>query len=175
MQLGLHSGRWWRGPSGGAPQRPYTAVGEATQVALQPPAARGARDAVRQRGHLRPGAGGGRRAQRVAPSTCAGLSPAGADIHRARAAPAPGGCDAARRPGAAVALSDALGNWRCYRRSLAQVAQGQGQVIGIVGEPGMGKSRLLAEFRQRLAGQAVTYCDGHCLPYGQRDPVSAGA
>ena len=54
--------------------------------------------------------------------------------------------------------------------SLAQVAQGQGQVLGILGEPGMGKSRLLAEFRQRLAGQAVTYYAGQCLPYGQATP-----
>ena len=54
--------------------------------------------------------------------------------------------------------------------SLAQVAQGQGQIIGIIGEPGMGKSRLLAEFRQSLAGQAVTYYAAHCLPYGQATP-----
>ena len=57
---------------------------------------------------------------------------------------------------------------------LAQVAQGQGQVVGIVGDPGMGKSRLLAEFRQNLAGQAVTYYVGQCLP-DAGDPVSAGA
>jgi len=49
---------------------------------------------------------------------------------------------------------------------LAHVAQGYGQVVGIVGEPGMGKSRLLAEFRRSLAGQPVTYREGHCLPYG---------
>ena len=54
--------------------------------------------------------------------------------------------------------------------SLAQVAQGQGQALGILGEPGMGKSRLLAEFRQRLAGQAVTYYAGQCLPYGPATP-----
>ena len=53
---------------------------------------------------------------------------------------------------------------------LAQVAQGQGQVVGIVGDPGMGKSRLLAEFRQNLAGQAVTYYAGQCLPDGQAIP-----
>jgi putative protein kinase ArgK-like GTPase of G3E family len=29
-----------------------------------------------------------------------------------------------------------------------------GQVVGIVGEPGMGKSRLLYEFTQSLCGQA---------------------
>ena len=39
---------------------------------------------------------------------------------------------------------------------LARVAEGQGQVVGIVGEPGMGKTRLLAEFRQRLGDTRVT-------------------
>jgi predicted ATPase len=53
---------------------------------------------------------------------------------------------------------------------LAQAASGQGQVIGISGEPGMGKSRLLAEFIHRLEGQTVTYCEGHCLAYGSATP-----
>ena len=34
----------------------------------------------------------------------------------------------------------------------------------------MGKSRLLAEFAQSLAGQPVTYCEGHCLAYGSATP-----
>src|SRR4029453_16759812 len=34
--------------------------------------------------------------------------------------------------------------------ALAQSEAGQGQVVGIVGEPGLGKSRLLYEFRQGL-------------------------
>jgi class 3 adenylate cyclase/tetratricopeptide (TPR) repeat protein len=53
---------------------------------------------------------------------------------------------------------------------LGRVMQGQGQVIGIVGEPGMGKSRLLYEFAHQVAGQAVTYYEGHCLPYGATTP-----
>jgi class 3 adenylate cyclase len=54
------------------------------------------------------------------------------------------------------------------RRALA--ASGQGQVIGIAGEPGRGKSRLLAEFAHRLDRQPVTYCEGHCLAYGSTTP-----
>ena len=53
---------------------------------------------------------------------------------------------------------------------LAQVRQGQGQVVGILGEAGMGKSRLLEEFRRSLTGQPVTYYIGHCLPSGQATP-----
>jgi flagellar biosynthesis/type III secretory pathway ATPase len=45
---------------------------------------------------------------------------------------------------------------------LAQAVSGQGQVLGSTGEPGLGKSRLLAEFARRLEGQAVTYGEGHC-------------
>ena len=53
---------------------------------------------------------------------------------------------------------------------LAHAAQGHGQVVGIVGEPGMGKSRLLAEFHRSLAGQPVLYREGHCLPYSSTTP-----
>ncbi len=53
---------------------------------------------------------------------------------------------------------------------LAQVAGGQGQVVGIVGEPGVGKSRVIYEFRQSLAGRHVTYVEGRCLSYGSNIP-----
>jgi hypothetical protein len=53
---------------------------------------------------------------------------------------------------------------------LAQAAGGQGQSVGIVGEPGMGKSRLLAEWRQRLPAHGVTYLEGRCLSYGSATP-----
>jgi class 3 adenylate cyclase/predicted ATPase len=54
--------------------------------------------------------------------------------------------------------------------TLEQVESGQGQVIGIVAEAGGGKSRLLYEFRQRLAGKRVTYLEGRCLSYGHAMP-----
>jgi AAA ATPase domain/Bacterial regulatory protein, Fis family len=56
------------------------------------------------------------------------------------------------------------------RALLGQVEEGQGQVVGIVGEPGVGKSRLLDEFRRSLAGQRVTYLEGRCLSYGSPMP-----
>jgi class 3 adenylate cyclase/tetratricopeptide (TPR) repeat protein len=49
-------------------------------------------------------------------------------------------------------------------------ADGRGQALGVVGEPGIGKSRLLLEFRQRLAGRRVTYLQGRCLSYGAAIP-----
>jgi len=56
------------------------------------------------------------------------------------------------------------------RAVLAQVAGGRGQAVGIVGEPGMGKSRLLDEWRQHLLAQGVAYLQGHCLSYSSAMP-----
>ncbi len=53
---------------------------------------------------------------------------------------------------------------------LEQVKAGRGQVVGLVGALGVGKSRLLDEFRQRLTGQHVRYAEGHCLAYGSVTP-----
>jgi class 3 adenylate cyclase/DNA-binding winged helix-turn-helix (wHTH) protein len=53
---------------------------------------------------------------------------------------------------------------------LGHALGGQGQVIGIAGGPGMGKSRLLAEFVHSIRGRPVTYCEGHCLAYGSATP-----
>jgi class 3 adenylate cyclase len=53
---------------------------------------------------------------------------------------------------------------------VAQAVRGHGQVVGIAGEPGIGKSRLLAEFRQHLTGQPVQYYEGHCVAYSQATP-----
>ena len=53
---------------------------------------------------------------------------------------------------------------------LAHAVQGRGQVVDIAGEPGMGKSRVLEEFRCILAGTPVTYGTGHCLSYGHTTP-----
>jgi class 3 adenylate cyclase/tetratricopeptide (TPR) repeat protein len=43
---------------------------------------------------------------------------------------------------------------------------GRGQVVGIVGEAGVGKSRLLLEFTKLLADGEFTYLEGRCLHYG---------
>jgi len=43
---------------------------------------------------------------------------------------------------------------------------GSGQVIGIVGEAGIGKSRLILELRGMLPEGEYTYLEGSCLHYG---------
>ncbi len=53
---------------------------------------------------------------------------------------------------------------------LAHVEAGEGQVVSVSGEPGIGKSRLLYEFRRSLNGKPITYLGGHCLSYGSATP-----
>jgi DNA-binding winged helix-turn-helix (wHTH) protein/predicted ATPase len=53
---------------------------------------------------------------------------------------------------------------------LAQAERGRGQVVGVVGEPGLGKSRLLYEFRQRLQNRSLTYLAAGCHAYTQATP-----
>jgi len=50
--------------------------------------------------------------------------------------------------------------------AFAGAQAGKGQVAFVVGEPGIGKSRLLFEFRQRM-GDRVTWQEGHCLSFGR--------
>src|SRR5215469_7486898 len=53
---------------------------------------------------------------------------------------------------------------------LLQVEGGRRQAVGIVGEPGVGKSRLLNEFRQQLSDGRVTWLEGRCVSYGTGMP-----
>jgi class 3 adenylate cyclase len=43
---------------------------------------------------------------------------------------------------------------------------GAGQVVGMVGEAGVGKTRLLLEFKKQLPQDKFTYLEGRCLHYG---------
>jgi class 3 adenylate cyclase/tetratricopeptide (TPR) repeat protein len=52
------------------------------------------------------------------------------------------------------------------------VEAGHGQVVFIVGDAGIGKSRLLYEFRRRLADEnrPVSWVEGQCVSFGQSIP-----
>jgi class 3 adenylate cyclase/tetratricopeptide (TPR) repeat protein len=54
----------------------------------------------------------------------------------------------------------------CYE----QVKEGHGQVVGIMGEPGMGKSRIIREFTHSLPNDEYTCLEGGCLHYGDTIP-----
>jgi predicted ATPase/DNA-binding winged helix-turn-helix (wHTH) protein/class 3 adenylate cyclase len=166
--LGLHTGRVVVDRLGGDPRRLYTAAGETTQVALQ----------------LR---------QLAAPGTTL-LSAATQHLVRENVQAEPRGevqVGAAPPPVPVYAVqgitrqrSGVVGHGARMRspfvgraRELAllqerldAVVAGQGQAVAVVGDPGMGKSRLLAEFRRGLAGREAWYVEGHCLSYGSATP-----
>jgi class 3 adenylate cyclase/tetratricopeptide (TPR) repeat protein len=45
--------------------------------------------------------------------------------------------------------------------------QGRGQAVSIISEAGMGKSRLLYEFRKAILNEDVTFLEGKCLSFGR--------
>jgi len=45
--------------------------------------------------------------------------------------------------------------------------EGQGQALSIVGEAGVGKSRLLYEFKKEVANKDTMFLEGRCLPYSR--------
>ena len=78
-----------------------------------------------------------------------------------------------------IAASTAKGLTRFMGRSremetlteaFEKVRSGEGQVVGLVGEAGVGKSRLLLEFRHLLPEDEYTYFEGQCLHYGGAMP-----
>ena len=78
-----------------------------------------------------------------------------------------------------IAASTAKGLTRFMGRSremetlteaFEKVRSGEGQVVGIVGEAGVGKSRLLLEFRNLLPKDEYRYFEGQCLHYGGAMP-----
>ena len=56
------------------------------------------------------------------------------------------------------------------REAFESARSGSGQVIGIVGEAGVGKSRLLLELRGALPEGEYTFLEGQCLHYGGSMP-----
>ena len=54
-------------------------------------------------------------------------------------------------------------------RALAEARDGL-RVIDIVAEPGMGKSRLIHEFRKRIGSEQVFVLSGNCSPDGRQTP-----
>ena len=54
-----------------------------------------------------------------------------------------------------------------------KVRAGRGHVVSLVGEAGVGKSRLAYELRLRLHDAPLTYLEAHCLPHGGSLPFQA--
>ncbi len=53
------------------------------------------------------------------------------------------------------------------REALAEVANGHGQIISVLGEAGLGKSRLVEEARAERSNMTLRWLEGRALSYGQ--------
>ena len=168
VRMGLHSGLVVVGGLGQDPQQLYTAVGPPAQLAmrLQQQATPGTillSAATYQLVHAE---------VQVAPSAPLSLDGqstpepvyAVQGLLRRRAGVA------GRGPRAGTPFVGRARELALLHDRLAAACAGQGQVVCLVGEPGMGKTRLLTEFRRSLAGQPVTVAVGQCLSYGQASP-----
>jgi class 3 adenylate cyclase/tetratricopeptide (TPR) repeat protein len=166
--MGLHSGRVVVGNLGHDAQRLYTAVGDPTELAmrLRHRAAPGAILLSAATAHLVQ-----EDVQVEASGTLAvdeGASPVPAYAVRGlreRSAGVPAHRLRSRSPFVGRERELAL-----LHERLAAAIAGQGQVVSLVGEPGMGKSRLLTEFRRRLSGSRAAYYTGQCVALGQAIP-----
>ena len=54
--------------------------------------------------------------------------------------------------------------------ALERALAGSAQVVGIVADPGVGKSRLCFEFVERLRGRGIRVVTGHGVPHGKSIP-----
>jgi class 3 adenylate cyclase len=55
--------------------------------------------------------------------------------------------------------------------ALARAIGGNAQVVGIVGEPGVGKSRLCFEFLERCRARGLAIYEAHGVPHGKAFPL----
>ncbi|HMA85864.1 MAG TPA: adenylate/guanylate cyclase domain-containing protein [Desulfosalsimonadaceae bacterium] len=80
-----------------------------------------------------------------------------------------GDIDSRIRASVARGLTKFVGRKKSMASLLAayeQVKSGSGQVVGIVGEAGVGKSRLVLELKNRLPIDGQIWLEGRCIQYG---------
>ena len=166
--IGLHTTQSIVGPLGEAPELATAVIGETSRVleALQKRAAPGTvvcsdTTAPWVRGMVR------LQAVRPGPGSAPHTLPRVYTVLGVRARRVPGAWRTRQRRGPFVGRRHELATLHTL---LAQVEAGRSQMVGIVGVPGIGKSRLLVEFQHRLRGRRLTYLRGRCLSYGQTTP-----
>ncbi len=82
--------------------------------------------------------------------------------------------DRVEAAGARGGLSPFVGREReqsALQAALERAAQGDGQVVGLVGEPGVGKSRLAHEFAERCAADGISMQRTRAVAHGRDVPL----
>jgi class 3 adenylate cyclase/tetratricopeptide (TPR) repeat protein len=59
---------------------------------------------------------------------------------------------------------------RTLEAALGRAREGDGQVVGVVGEAGIGKTRLCHELVQRCRAEGLTVLEGHAVAHGKNIP-----
>ena len=59
---------------------------------------------------------------------------------------------------------------RLLDTALERALGGEAQIVGVVGEAGVGKSRLCAEFTEHCRARGVAVYEAHCVPHGEALP-----
>ncbi len=169
MRIGLHTGPVVVGRIGDDLRMDYTAVGDTTNVAARlQQAARPGSVFVSETLHRT--IAGFFEALDLGELPAKGHAPVRAfEVLRARGRRAHLDVAAERGLTPLVARERELGTLVDLFR---QVRAGRGQVVSVVGEAGIGKSRLLYEFRRRLvaAGEDATWLEGRSVSFGQAIP-----
>ena len=102
------------------------------------------------------------------------LKPQGEVVVRGRTEPNPAfsvigpGDGSAYRRGRVGMRSPLVGRqpeWSQLQRSVDQLLLGQGGIVSVIGEAGLGKSRLVAELREFVEGSSVRWIEGRSLSY----------
>ena len=71
--------------------------------------------------------------------------------------------------GASPGLSDGRARWSSCSGRLEQAKAGHGQIVGVMGEPGLGKSRLFYEFKL-LSQSGCLVLEAYSVSHGKASP-----
>ncbi|EFK10356.1 adenylate and Guanylate cyclase catalytic domain protein [delta proteobacterium NaphS2] len=168
MRIGLNSGPVIVGAIGDDLRMDYTAVGDTTNLAsrMEGLAQPGTVYISRNTQRLVKGYFDLKALEKVPvkgkeePQAVFELLGAGGATSRLEASAAKGLTRFVGRKNAMAALMDAYD----------KVKGGTGMVVGVVGEAGVGKSRLLLEFRRQLPRDEFGYLEGRCIHFGSAIP-----
>jgi class 3 adenylate cyclase len=168
MRVGLNSGTVIVGPIGDDLRMDYTAIGDTTNLASR-------MGSMTQPGSVLVSGHTHRLARDFFEFESLGKVPVKGkrEPQEAYVLCRPTGVETRIEAAAAKGLTRFVGRGKeleTLREAFESAKSGSGQVIGVVGEAGVGKSRLLLELRGMLPEGDYSYLEGRCLHYGGSMP-----